>query len=99
MSKSNFRDLKVWQRARVVAREIYRLTSEFPRHEIFGLAQQMRRAAISILSNIAEGQGRWSRADAKHFMRMARGSALELESQLVIAADLHYIAPEPTERP
>ncbi len=58
------------------------------------MTQQMRRAAVSILSNIAEGSGRWSPADQKHFYVMARGSALELESQIVIAEDVEYLPPQ-----
>jgi four helix bundle protein len=91
MSKSNFRDMKVWQRARELAGEIYKETQGFPRAEMFGLTQQMRRAAVSVLCNLAEGQGRWSRADARQFALVARGSLLEIEAQIVIAADLEYI--------
>lgn len=86
--------MKVWQRARVLAREIYRETQRFPRVEMFGLSQQMRRAAISVLCNIAEGQGRWSRADARNFAVIARGSVLEIEAQLVVSSDLEYIDAE-----
>ncbi len=93
MNHSNFRDMKVWQRARELARDIYQETQRFPRVEIFGLVQQMRRAAVSVLSNIAEGQGRWLRNDARHFALIARGSLLELEAQIVIASDLEYIDP------
>ena len=94
MSKSNFKDMKVWQRARVLAREVYLETQRFPRIEMFGLSQQMRRAAVSVLCNIAEGQGRWSRADARNFAVMARGSVLEIEAQLVVSSDLQYIGAE-----
>jgi four helix bundle protein len=91
MSNSNFRNLKVWQLARGLARGIYAETQNFPRTEMFGLTQQMRRAAISVLSNIAEGQGRSTDADGRHFAVIARGSLLEIEAQLVIAADLNYL--------
>ena len=91
MSKSNFRNLKVWELARVLARDIYTETQNFPKAEMFGLTQQMRRAAISVLSNIAEGQGRTTDADGRRFAVIARGSLLEIEAQLVIAADLHYL--------
>jgi four helix bundle protein len=97
MSKSNFRDMNVWQRAREVAREIYRATQDFPRVETYGLTQQMRRAAVSVLCNIAEAQGRWSRAEARNFCLIARGSLLEIEAQLVIASDLDYIELERAE--
>ena len=83
--------MKVWQLARVLARDIYRETQSFPRVEMFGLVQQMRRAAVSVVSNIAESQGRRSRAEMRNFTLIARGSLLEIEAQLVIAADLNYI--------
>jgi four helix bundle protein len=95
MSHSNFRNLRVWQLARVLARDIYSETKNFPREEMYGLTQQMRRASISVLCNIAEGQGRSTHAEARRFAVIARGSLFEIEAQLVIAADLHYI---PTDR-
>jgi len=91
MTPSNYRSLLVWQKARELARLVYGETARFPRVEIFCLVQQMRRAAVSILSNIAEGQGRHSRRDCAHFLTMARGSAMELEAQIVISADLEYL--------
>ncbi len=93
MSKSNYRDLVVWQKARKLAVEIYRVTQQFPRVEMFGLTQQMRRAVISIASNIAEGHGRRSSKDILHFLRIARGSLFEIETQVIIATDLDYIQP------
>ncbi len=93
-SKSNYSDLQVWQKTRLLAADVYRMTRPFPREELFGLGQQMRRAAISILCNIGEGNGRWSRTDYRHFLVMARGSALELEAQIVIAEDLEYLSRE-----
>jgi four helix bundle protein len=92
--ESNYRSLEVWQKTRTITRDVYRLTGGFPRQEVFGMVQQMRRAALSILCNIAEGQGRWTRADYRHFLLMARGSALELEAQIVIAEDLEYLTQE-----
>jgi four helix bundle protein len=89
--------MKVWQSARELAREIYRDTQQFPRMEMFGLVQQMRRAVISVLSNIAEGQGRRSFGDARQFAVIARGSLLELEAQIVIAGDLDYLTPDRAE--
>jgi len=79
MNQSNYRNLAVWQKARALAVQVYRTTRKYPRDEMFGLVQQMRRAAISILCNIAEGQGRWTRRDYHRFLIDARGSALELE--------------------
>ena len=81
----------VWQKARELAKQIYRATQNFPRDEVFGLTQQMRRAAVSILSNIAEGQGRYTRRDCRRFLVIARGSATELEAQIVISSDLEYL--------
>jgi len=93
MSKSDYRDLEVWKKARVLATRVYRVTAGFPKHEIFSLTQQMRRAALSVPCNIAEGQGRRSTADRIQFLVIARGSLMELETQALIAADLEYLAP------
>ena len=89
--KSQYRDLVVWQKARKLAVDIYRVTQHFPRVEMFGLTQQMRRAAVSVICNIAEGHGRRSTKDTLHFLGISRGSLLELETQIVIATDLEYI--------
>lgn len=86
----SFRDLVVWQRARELAILLYRLTREFPREELYGLTSQLRRAGVSIVSNIAEGSGRGTRADYRSFLRVARGSALEAQAQLMIARDLGF---------
>lgn len=92
MSSSNYQDLVVWQRARALAVHVYRTTHGFPRAEIFALSQQMRRAAVSIASNIAEGHGRrWPR-EVLNFLYVARGSAKELETQILIAHDLEFTA-------
>ena len=88
----SYRDLVVWQKSRRVAKEVYRVTRDFPRVEMFGIVQQMRRAAVSIICNIAEGQGRWSPRDQANFLYIARGSVLELETQVYIAQDLEYLA-------
>ena len=87
----NYKDLIAWQKARAVTLDIYRCTRTFPREEVYGLASQMRRAAISIVSNIAEGKGRYSRKEFLQFLYRARGSQLELETQFGIAHDLHYV--------
>ena len=84
----SYRDLVAWQRARELVRETYLLTAAFPVGERFGLVSQMNRAAVSIPSNIAEGYGRATTQDYLHFLRIARGSAYELETQLVLAQDL-----------
>lgn len=86
----SFRELEVWQLSRQLAGLIYRLTRAFPREEVYGLTGQLRRAGVSIASNIAEGSGRGTRADYCSFLRMARGSALEVQAQLIIAGDLGF---------
>ena len=86
----SFRDLIVWQKAVELSIAIYNLTSEFPRDERFGLTNQMRRAAVSIASNIAEGTGRSTRGEYLLFLGHARGSICELQTQLVISAALGY---------
>ena len=91
MKVESFKDLKIWQHSRVLAKEVYVLTARFPKQETYGLAQQMRRSAISILSNIAESSGRNSLKDYLHFLHIARGSCNELYSQIVIAQDLDMI--------
>ena len=85
MKIESHRDLVVWQRAIEMTVAVYELTSSFPREEIYGLASQLRRAGVSVASNIAEGYGRASRGEYKQFPGMARGSNLELQTQLVIA--------------
>lgn len=77
-------------------REIYRATANFPREEVFGLTSQLRRAAVSIPSNIAEGKGRYSPRDFQHFLKQARGSVNEVETQLLLARDLDYLQKDQT---
>ena len=93
MAKS-FRDLKVWNRAIDRSTLVYALTAEFPKAEIYGLSSQMRRAAVSVASNIAEGSARGTKKDFKQFVMIARGSNCELQTQLVIAGRLRFIEPE-----
>ena len=85
MAVKSFRDSIAWQRAMDLSQEIYQVTRSFPKEEIFGLTNQLRRASVSIASNIAEGQGRLTQGEFLHFLGMARGSALEVETQLEIA--------------
>jgi four helix bundle protein len=85
-----YRDLIVWQRAIQLTLAVYRLSATFPREEMYGLTSQMRRAAVSIASNIAEGYGRGTRGEYKNFLGMARGSNFELQTQLLIARELGY---------
>ena len=93
----SYRDLIVWQKSMAVVKLIYVETRSFPREEIFGLSSQMRRAAVLIPCNIAEGQGRASKKEFKQFIAVARGSILELQTQLQIAADLEFIRAENAE--
>lgn len=97
MSKSYYRDLVVWQKSRKLAVAVYRETRDFPRCEMFGLTQQMRRAALSVVSNIAEGHGRQSSNDILRFLVIARGSLFEIEAQTVIATDLEYLPEDRSE--
>jgi len=91
MVKRDYRDLMVWQKAMEMVTEIYRMTQAFPREEIYGLTSQIRRAAVSIPSNIAEGQGRLTRGEFRQFLGHAKGSLGELETQILIAQNLGYI--------
>ena len=86
----SYRDLIVWQRAIQMTLAIYRLTGEFPIEERYGLTSQIRRAGVSVASNIAEGYGRMSTGEYKQFLGMARGSNLEVQTQLVIARELGF---------
>ncbi len=90
MSASSFRDLRVWQEAMRLTTEIYRGTADFSKHELYGLSQQIRRAAVSVPSNIAEGKGHRSDKEFVHFLLHARGSLLEVQTQLLIAEELQY---------
>lgn len=85
----SFRELIVWQKSKDLAVEIYKLTEKFPKSEIYGLASQMQRAAVSISSNIAEGYHRFSKKDKDRFLSIAYGSGSELESQIEIAKVLY----------
>jgi four helix bundle protein len=85
------KDLAVWQESRLLVKEIYELTSEFPKEEIYSLTSQIRRAAISIPSNIAEGAARDSNKENIRFLYIAAGSAAELDTQLILAKDLNFI--------
>lgn len=88
---SSYKDLVVWQRAMALVLEVYRCTKTFPREETYGLVAQMRRAAVSLPSNIAEGKGRYTHKELTHFLLTARGSLLELETQMMIADSLGYL--------
>lgn len=89
MQTKGYQSLAVWQKAMELAREIYVLTEKFPQKEQFGLCDQMKRAAISIPSNIAEGYRRGSKKDYAHFISIAHGSLSELETQLLLAQSVY----------
>jgi four helix bundle protein len=91
METRHFRDLQVWQRSMSLAREIYAVTEAFPRNEQFGLVSQIRRAAVSIPSNIAEGRGRMTDRSFALFLSVARGSLYELQTQVELAGDLGFM--------
>ena len=91
MKIKSYRDLETWQKAMDLVEEIYKATRSFPKEEIYGLTGQMRRAAVSIPSNIAEGQGRGSTAEFLRFLSIAHGSLCELGTQILIAQRLSYL--------
>ena len=87
----SYRDLNVWKLSIELVKDVYQITTKFPPAEIYGLTNQMRRAAISIPSNIAEGQGRNSFKEFKQFLAIALGSLAELETQLIISHEIGYL--------
>ena len=93
MRTRHFRDLLVWQKAMFLTKEVYRDTATLPKSEVFGLQSQMRRAAVSIPSNIAEGHGRLSDNLLRVFLAQARSSLYELETQIQLCQDLDFIQP------
>lgn len=94
----DFKDLKVWQKAHALVLEIYKASAEFPKEEVYGLTSQIRRAAMSIPANIAEGRGRAVDGDLRRFIQIALGSASELEYHLILSKDLHYLDEQTTEK-
>jgi four helix bundle protein len=87
----SFRDLVVWQKGVDLVTEIYRLTQKFPKDELFGLTSQIRRAAVSIPSNVAEGRGKSSKGEFQQFLHHSMGSLAEVETQIIIAQNLGYL--------
>lgn len=94
MGARDFRQLKVWEKSHKLALDIYRITENFPREEIYGLTSQMRRSSSSIPTNIAEGCGRSGQAEFTHFLQIALGSASELDYQILLARDLTFLQEE-----
>jgi len=91
MKTKSFKDLIVWQKAYTLVMEIYKITKDFPNNEVYGLSSQMRRAAVSMPSNIAEGYGRRYNKEYKQFLSVAYSSLCELETQYLLSIDLGYI--------
>jgi four helix bundle protein len=91
----SYRELIVWQKAMILARQAYTLSKALPRSEAYGLLAQIRKAAVSVPSNIAEGHGRLTDSQFRHFLGNARGSLYEMQTQLELACDLGYIEKEP----
>ncbi len=89
--ESNYQKLVVWKKSFELSKSVYKSTKDFPKSEFFGLVSQMRRCSISIPSNIAEGAGRSSKKEFSHFLSIARGSCNELETQVLMAAELGYL--------
>jgi four helix bundle protein len=98
MTVRHYSDLIAWQKAMDLVVLVYNRTECFPQREVFGLTNQVRRAAVSVPSNIAEGQGRLTTKDFLHFLSVARGSLQEAETQLLIASRLNFLAEDGKER-
>ena len=96
MAVKRFNDLIVWQKSMTLVERIYLATASFPKEEIYGLTSQIRRAAVSIPSNIAEGQSRHSTKEFLRFLSIALGSRSEVETQVLIASRLHYLSSDAT---
>lgn len=95
-SVKSYQELLVWQKGMLIVKTIYELTSQFPKEEIYGLTAQMRRSAVSIPSNIAEGRSRSTRKDFIQFLKIASGSLAELETQVLIAQEIGFLKNEQT---
>lgn len=96
MKTKSFKDLIVWQKSYRLVLEIYEVTNSFPKQEMYGLVQQIRRAAVSIPSNISEGYSRRNKAEYKHFLSIAYGSLSELETQYMLSVDVKYLSSNKT---
>lgn len=90
----NYRELIVWQDGIKLAKTVYKLTEKFPKHEIYALADQIRRAVVSVPSNIAEGQARKAPGDFRRFLHIALGSLAEVDTQLILAQEFDYLSKE-----
>jgi four helix bundle protein len=90
----NYHELKIWQEGRKLVKTVYSASASFPKEEMYGLTSQIRRAAVSVPSNIAEGTGRASDKEFLRFLDYAVGSLFEIETQIILANDLHFIKTE-----
>ncbi|MFZ5428929.1 MAG: four helix bundle protein [Bacteroidota bacterium] len=90
MATHNYKELKIWLKSRILVKQVYQITSAFPKTELYGITSQARRSAVSIPSNIAEGAGRGTDKDFSHFLDIAKGSVFELETLLILASDLNF---------
>ncbi|MFM2225030.1 MAG: hypothetical protein RJA07_1232 [Bacteroidota bacterium] len=97
MEFKTYKDLEVWKESRVLVKMIYQATQQFPDSEKFGLTNQMRRCAVSVVSNIAEGVGRNYSKETVQFLHIAKGSTYELETQIIVANDLAFLNEKQTE--
>ena len=98
MERKRYRELIVWQKAMELAKLVYQVTKQFPDDENFGLTSQIRRAAVSVPSNIAEGQGRLTKGEFKQFLGHARGSVFEVETQAELANEFGFLAEQRAEK-
>jgi four helix bundle protein len=90
----NYKEMKIWQKSRTLVKAVYEISKSLPKEELYALTSQIRRAAISIPANIAEGAGRGTDRDFRHFLDISRGSLFELETLLICSYDLGYISEE-----
>jgi len=88
----NYKEMKIWQKSRALVKVVYEISKSLPKEELYALTSQIRRAAISIPANIAEGAGRGTDRDFRHFLDISRGSLFELETLLICSSDLGYIS-------
>lgn len=98
MAFSNYKDLSVWKKSMDLTEEVYNLVKKLPKEEKYALSDQIRRSAVSVPSNIAEGQGRESKNEFRSFLSVAKGSLAELETQLLICVRLHYLTQKDIEK-
>jgi S23 ribosomal protein. len=90
----NYKEMKIWQKARKLVKEVYKISKKLPKEELYALTSQIRRAVISVPANIAEGAGRGTDRDFCHFLDIARGSLFELDTLLILSSDLEYVSEE-----